>query len=380
MGTGVHDWEGEGLLAGLDGPARAQRSVLLDELAAEGVRDEELREAVREGRLAALSAELLLGGPARFSANEVAAQTGLDLDLLLGLRRANGTPVGDPDALQFNDTDMELSRLTAELAQTGLTSAQIHDTARVMASALRPLADAMTSVISELSYAPDLSEAELSARFREQVQTFGPYIGPLLEANIALHLRAAVRDAAIAAAEEASGAQLPGTRRITVAFADLVGFTRLGEELPPDELERVASRLGVLTSELLRPPVRLVKTIGDAVMLASPEPAALIDATLDLVEAADAAGAAFPQLRAGIATGTAVARAGDWFGRPVNLASRLTSLARAGSVLATRDVRDADELGRHHWSDAGVRRIRGVPEPVPLHRVRPARSRDGRAV
>ncbi len=370
MVTGVHDWEGDGLLEGLGEQARAERSALLDQLAADGVHPDELREAVREGRLAALSAELLLGGPAHLSANEIAAQTGLDLDLLLGLRRANGTPVSDPDAPLFNETDMVLSRLTAELAQSGLTTEQIQDTARVMASALRPLAAAMTAVISELSYAPDLSEAELSARFREQVERYGPYIGPLLEANIALHLRAAVRDAAIAAAEEVSGAQLPGTRQVTVAFADLVGFTRLGEELPPDELERVASRLGVLTSELLHPPVRLVKTIGDAVMLASPEPVALIDATLELVEAADAAGAAFPQLRAGIATGTAVARAGDWFGRPVNLASRLTSLARAGSVLATRDVRDADEPGRHRWSEAGVRRIRGVPEPVALYRVR----------
>jgi len=370
MAAGVHDWEGDGLLEGLEAPARAERSALLDQLAAEGVHAEELREAVRDGRLAALSAELLLGGPAHLSAHEVAERSGLDLELLLGLRRANGTPVSDPDALLFNDTDMELSRLTAELTRSGLSTEQIKDTARVMASALRPLADAMTAVISELSYAPDLSEAELSERFREQVERFGPFIGPLLEANIALHLRAAVRDAAIAAAEEASGAQLPGTRRITVAFADLVGFTRLGEELPPDELERVASRLGALTSELLHPPVRLVKTIGDAVMLASPDPGALIDATLELVEAADAAGAAFPQLRAGIASGTAVARAGDWFGRPVNLASRLTALARAGSVLATRDVRDGDGSGRHRWSEAGVRRIRGVPEPVPLYRVR----------
>ncbi len=373
MAAATHDWEGDGLLAGLDGPARTERIALLDELAAEGVHRDELREAVREGRLAALSAELLLGGSARSSAREVSARTGIDLDLLLGLRRANGMPVSDPDAPVFNDADLELSRLTAELARSGLTSQQIQDTGRVMASALRPLADAMTAVISELSYAPNLSEAELSARFREQVERFEPFIGPLLEGNIALHLRAAVRDAAIAAAEEASGAQLPGTRRITVAFADLVGFTRLGEELPPEELERVASRLGALTSELLRAPVRLVKTLGDAVMLASPDPAALIDSTLDLVEAADAAGAAFPQLRAGIASGTAVARAGDWYGRPVNLASRLTTLARAGSVLATREVRDADEPGRHRWSDAGVRRIRGVPDPVPLYRVRHGR-------
>ena len=65
-----------------------------------------------------------------------------------------------------------------------------------------------------------------------------------------------------------------------------------------------------------------------------------------------------------------VARGGDVFGRAVNLASRVTSIARAGSVLATREVRDAarDEFT---WSSARARRIKGLPEPVPLYRARP---------
>jgi len=365
-----HDWAADGLLEGLGEPARGERRALLDELAAQGVELAELRTATREGRLAALSSELQLGGTAHLSAREVAERSGLGLDLLLALRRTNGVPVQDPDAPTFSDGEVELTRITAELVRTGLTPEQIAETARVMAGALRPVADAMTAVISELSYEPGLTEAELSARLREQIERFAPFIGPLMEANLVLHLRGAVREAAIAAAEEATGAQLPGTRQVTVAFADLVGFTRLGEELPPEELERVASRLGVMAAEVLHPPVRLVKSIGDAVMLVSPEPEPLIDSALDLVGAADAAGAAFPQLRAGIASGAAVARAGDWFGRPVNLASRLTALARAGSVLATRAVRDADAGGRHRWSAAGVRRIRGVPEPVALYRVR----------
>src|SRR5205085_2054057 len=86
--------------------------------------------------------------------------------------------------------------------------------------------------------------------------------------------RHAVGTEAIGADERAAGA-LPAAREVGVAFADLVGFTALGEELPPAALGEVAERLGVLAADRAQPPVRLVKTIGDAAMLVSPDPAAL---------------------------------------------------------------------------------------------------------
>ena len=73
-------------------------------------------------------------------------------------------------------------------------------------------------------------------------------------------------------------------RPLAVGFADLVGFTRLGEELPPEELGRVAEQLVEIVQELVAPPVRMVKTIGDAVMLTSPDPVPLIDFGLRLCE------------------------------------------------------------------------------------------------
>jgi adenylate cyclase len=104
-------------------------------------------------------------------------------------------------------------------------------------------------------------------------------------------------------------------------------------------------------------------------MLTSPEPAPLLDAALNLIDAADAEGEDFPQLRAGAALGLALPRAGDWFGRPVNLASRITSIARPGSVLAEREVRESAREA-YGWSYAGERRLRGVREPVSLFRAR----------
>jgi adenylate cyclase len=191
--------------------------------------------------------------------------------------------------------------------------------------------------------------------------------------TLSQHLRNMVQGEVAGQAERATG-RLPGARDQTVAFADLVGFTRLGEQIAPEDLGSVAERLFTIARDVVAPPVRLVKTIGDAVMLTAPEPAPLVGAALALVAASDAESAGgdggFPQVRVGLAHGPTVARGGDVFGRAVNLASRVTTIARAGSVLATREVRDAARED-YRWSSAHARRIKGLPEPVPLYRARP---------
>src|SRR5204862_1863862 len=106
-----------------------------------------------------------------------------------------------------------------------------------------------------------------------------------------------------------------------------------------------------------------------AVLPASTGPKPVLDAGLALLDAADAEGEDLPPLRVGTAIGPALSRAGDWFGRPVNLASRITQVARPGSLLAEREVRESAPDG-YRWSYAGERRLRGVTEPVPLFRAR----------
>ena len=139
-------------------------------------------------------------------------------------------------------------------------------------------------------------------------------------------LRHTLETEAVSVAERAAGT-IPGARNVTVAFADLVGFTRLGEAVPPEELENLASRLSDLAYDVVSPPVRFIKTIGDAVMLVSTDPVALLRTVLRLLAAADKYDD-FPQLRIGLASGCAVSRAGDWFGSPVNVASRVTGVSR----------------------------------------------------
>ncbi|HXS42985.1 MAG TPA: adenylate cyclase regulatory domain-containing protein [Solirubrobacteraceae bacterium] len=363
------DFEAEGLLEGLEGEARDARRELLERLGAEGVGLDELRAATVDGRVLFLAAERVVGGIPRFSARQVAERADLPVEFLVAIRRAHGLPVSDADAVVFSEDDVEGARLGRAFLDAGISLERQLAVTRVIGRSLSTVAEAMRTTVLELVLEPGASEAELAERYAGAVERFMPLVGPLMEQMLRLHLRNAVRTEVISAAERARGA-LPGAREVAVGFADLVGFTRLGEELGPDDLERVAGRLVVLTGESLRPDVRLVKTLGDAAMLVAPDPELLLETALDVVAAADAEGADFPQVRVGAALGPAVSRAGDWYGRPVNLASRITAIARPGSVLVARELREAVDGDRFRWSSAGARSIRGVDGSVRLFRAR----------
>jgi adenylate cyclase len=153
-----------------------------------------------------------------------------------------------------------------------------------------------------------------------------------------------------------------------------VDFTRLGQTLDFEQLATLTTRLGELAREHARPPVTLVKMIGDAAMLVSPDNDALLEAALELVDASEREGRDFPALRAGLARGDAVGRGGDWYGHPVNVASRVTDMAYPASVLCEESVHDAAE-GDYRFSYAGSHRLKGLKGAVKLFRAR----RDGSA-
>jgi adenylate cyclase len=362
------DFAAQGLLDGLEGDARAARLELLVQLERDGIRLDELRAADAEGRLVFLQAERVLGEQARLSVRDIARQTGLRPEFVLALRRAQALPAPDLDAVVCSESDLEAARLARSFRDAGVSEEQQLDVVSVLGRGFAQAAEAMRTTVLELVLAPGTSEAELARRYAAATARLMPMVAPMLDQMVRMHLRHLVRLEAVSAAERAAGT-LPGAREIAVCFADLVGFTRLGEEVAPDELGRVAHRLVELASEHVDGDVRLVKAIGDAAMLVAPEAPALVEVALDLVEAADREGESFPQLRAGVASGAALSRAGDWYGRPVNLASRVTAVARAGSVLVTGEVRDAAPEA-FRWSPAGARVLKGVGERVYLYRAR----------
>ena len=367
--AGDIDFVAEGLTEGLSGRALEARLTLLGRLAQDGYDVEELREAARFDLLPLLRAEAVVGGRAIYTADEVAERSGVDRDFLAALRRANGRPIPEGDGPLFSEADLEAATLTRDFKAAGLTEEQMLATARVLGRGLAQAAEVMRSTALEIALQPGADEAELAERYRAVAEQLVPMTAPLLTNGLRMHLRDVLRNEAVTAAERESG-RLPGAREVAVCFADLVGFTQLGEELPPDDIGAVAGRLEEMTAHVVCAPVRFVKTIGDAAMLVSPEIEPLLQNVLELVDLA-AAEDDFPRLRAGVAFGPALRRAGDYYGRPVNLASRITDLARPDSVLVSEEVQCEVE-GSFRFSFAGSRTVRGVPGQVKVFRARAA--------
>jgi len=363
------DFEAEGLLDGLAGEARADRLALLEQLSGEGVPLEELREAVAAGRLTLLPVERgIAGDGVRYTPREVAELSGGDLELLQRASAALGLPYPDPDERSLNEADLEAARRVKAFLDAGLPEDGIIQVARTIGMGTARIADANRELIRRTLMQPGDSERDLALRFAAAAEQMLPIFEPTLLYAQRAHLLEQIRSDVIGTADLASG-EMGVTTEVSVCFADLVGFTKLGEEIAPEELGMVAGRLEVMATEVAEPPVRLVKTIGDAAMLVSTEAEPMAEAALRLVEVSEGAGEEFPQLRAGIARGRVVTQTGDYYGRPVNLAHRITAIAKPGSVLADAATKHAAP-DAFEYSYAGERRLKGLDSRLKLYRVR----------
>ena len=352
------------LLDGLKGEDRAARERLLERLADEGYSLEDLKAAVEEDRLALLLVERVLGG--RYTAEELEERTGFPAAQMLRIRRLLGLPEPAPGDHVYGEEEIEAAKSISLFLESGLGEDSIAEITRVLGEGMSRLAAATAAAFVEAFLQPGDSEDEVAERFAALAEQLTPAIDPVLRAAYKQHLAESVRRGMLSPAERETG-QAGGTQEVTVCFVDMVGFTRLGAQIEAQELGTLASKLAELATDVTEPPVRLVKTIGDAAMFVSPDPAAVVAVALSLLEAVEAAD--LPSLRAGVARGPALQRAGDYYGHAVNLASRVTGVARPGSVLCTEEVHDAAP-DRFDWSSAGKHKLKGMSEPISLYRAR----------
>ena len=354
------------LLDGLEGEARRDRAELVAWLMRRGFTADEIAASVTP---MLLPANRVMGDDGVYvSTREMVHATGIDLELLQGMQRAAGLPrIDDPDAAVLPRADVEVATRAKYLLDFGVDPDDMLAIVRVLAEGLRRGAAMMREPTFKAFAKPGASEVDVAESADALAQAVIPSLKRMVEGLLMLQVRHMFEGEGITAAERATG-RLPGARQVAVAFADLAGFTRLGEMLPPEDLQRVAGRLGELAHDVAVPPVSFVKTIGDAVMFVSTDTDRLIAALLDLIDLAAAHD--LPQLRGGVATGLAVSRAGDWYGSPVNIASRVTGLARAGTVVVTASARKTVGTAEGlEWSPAGAQHLRGVPGSVRLYRV-----------
>src|SRR4051794_27582208 len=162
-----------------------------------------------------------------------------------------------------------------------------------------------------------------------------------------------------------SSLRLPSKPEATISFIDLAGFPALTEAHGDEDAANIATRFTQITTTALAPADRLIKSIGDAVLVTSESPKAML-ALVDRVLTLAADEPDFPSLRAGIHHGPIVKRGGDVFGAAVNLAARVASEAYSGEVLSTDSVAAVARDEGIAPFDLGVVPLKNVCEPIRL--------------
>jgi adenylate cyclase len=368
--TADFDIEHSGLLDGLEGRGRTDRAELIVWLLERGFSVEQIRASTAP---LLLPAQRVMGDDGLYlSAREACAATGLNLRLLQRLQSAVGLPrVDDPDTAVLPRADALAAGRAKFFLDLGVDDNETVAIVRVLMQGLNRAAAVMRRAAYKTFIHPGATEVELAMQSEEMARRAAPGIGPVIQDLMLVQLRHIFETEAVTAAERAAGS-LPGARKVAVAFADLAGFTSLGETLSAEELEHIASILTDLADKVAVAPVRFVKTIGDAVMFVSADTVPLLNAVLDLVALADKEG--LPSLRVGVDYGDAVSSAGDWYGNPVNLASRLTHMARPGTVLVAEAVREVvGQTGDFGWSSAHSRKLKGISGEVTFFRIESCR-------
>jgi len=350
-------------------PDQAQAEELERRLRALGIDADTVRRAAQSGRLLQVAAERVLRDDARHSAEEIAGASGLDAAIFLAHMEALGRPRARPDETAFGEDDLEAARRIQAFRQMGLPDDRLLEQARIFRPALHHVAEAVLELVVDTALAEARSESELAVAMAELAEGLAPLAEPLLGYVLRLYVRQGLRQIVVGDAALEAG-RLPQTQEVTVCFADLTGFTELGEASDPAELTRVTNRFAELAVGATGSEVRLVKLLGDAAMLVSPDTGAVLEAARKLVEAAIRESGDFPRVHAGLAHGPAVPRGGDWYGSTVNRASRIAGVAGADQVVADRPVRDAAGGG---WRALGHRELKGLRGAVELFVLEPAR-------
>jgi adenylate cyclase len=353
-------------MAPIDEQAQARaRAALRRYLREMGQDDAELAAVEHAGRLPTFAVELALGGARKHTLTHVARESGLSPAFLRKLMQANGRPAAAPREKAYTDDDIALARRIRFFLDAGIPRAGVLEIARVAGQGMQQTAEAVRRVAASPLMQPGDTDVTLAQRYVVAAGALAPEMAAVLDALFRAHLRDGVRSDLVEEAERDAG-RLAGTQDVSVAFADLVGYTKLGEHVPTTELGQVATRLAELAVNSIVRPTQLVKTIGDAVMLVSWEASAMIETIQALIAAADAEGAGFPPLRVGIAYGPASPRGGDWFGSTVNLASRVTDAGKPGRVYATQEVVDASGA-QDIWKRSRRRNFKGIDGRVRLY-------------
>jgi adenylate cyclase len=373
----VRRWVKEGLVPQYGGawtpPAVAQVRIV-GRLRDRGHTLEQIRRANKSGQLAGYVQGMFAPPEGRYTLEQAAQEAEIDETLIERIYMSLGLSTLSLDSI--GEEDLEMLRYISATLDAGLPEAAFLQLARVYGQAMAQIADAEVRLFHLYVHEPMMREgvpgvqmAEAMGGLANELLPFtapwmqylhGRFLSHFIEQDVIGHMEAELADSA---PEE-------GRMRVVIAFADLAGYTRLTEERGDEEAVGVVERFVEAVQHSLPIDARVIKTLGDEVMVVGSDAVALTQWAVGFqLEAARDAQAP----RIGIHYGEAIYRDGDYYGRDVNQAARVVARAAGGEVLVTRRVVDAaggvDGLGFELIGEIG---LKGFSEPIELFHALPS--------
>jgi adenylate cyclase len=371
-------WARAGLIPPYDGswsPAAVSHARIVARLRERGHSLDDIRQASDEGRLAFGYVEALFDtGEEVYTLAEAARETGLEPALIRRVVAALGTA---PMHLErISAEDLRLLRYVAKVLDAGLPLVALLQLVRVYGQAMARVADAEVRLFHLYVHEPLMRSGatglETADEMLELTRRLLPLSSPVMDHVHQRYLQHFVEQDVVGHMEsDLDGDRVDlGRMRVAIAFADLAGYTRLTEEAGELEAVDAVERFVEAVESSLPDDARVIKTIGDEAMIVGTEPAGLTEWAVAFQRLQDER--TLPRIA--IHYGNALYRDGDYYGRDVNIASRVAARAAGGEVLVTRPVVERARGGLEFDRIAEVR-LKGFTDSTEVFI---ARERNGR--
>jgi adenylate cyclase len=326
----------------------------------------DIRTATKDGRLAFGYVEALFPTDGRvYSIRQAADETGLEPALITRIVTTLGWSPAHAESL--SEDEIQLLRYVSAVLSAGLPLVAMLQLVRVYGQAMAQVADAEVRLFHLYVHEPLMRSGADGLRMAEEMQTLTrellPLSSPVMDQVHQRYLQHFVEQDVVGHMEsDLDGAAVElGRMRVAIAFADLAGYTRLTEEEGELQAVDAVERFVEAVAMTLPDDARVIKTIGDEAMVVGSDPAALTDWAVGFQRLHNER----PLPRIGVHYGDALYRDGDYFGRDVNIASRVAARSAGGEVLVTRQVVEA--AGSHlDFQRIGEVRLKGFTESTEI--------------
>jgi adenylate cyclase len=377
-------WANSGVIPQIDGqidewpPSAVAHARIVARLRERGHSLQRIREATEQGRLAyGYIEDIFPDSNGERTVEEAAEETGLEPQLIERLWGSLGLPADGLEAL--SEEDFQALRYISSVLDAGFPLVAFLQLTRVYGQALSQIADAEARLFHLYVHEPLMRDGVPGLQMAEEMENLAgdllPLASPIMDYVHQRFLQHFVEQDMIGHMETDLGDDQEldelGRVNVAVAFADLAGYTRYTEEEGEEEALSFVERFIDAVTDTLPEGARVVKTIGDEVMVVGQDASALCEWAVGFQALFDDR----PAPRIGMHCGYAIYRDGDYFGRDVNLAARVVARSRGGEVIITDAVRErVEHLDHLAFEDIGQVKLKGFSEPRTLSRAMQAEA------